>query len=58
LAVKYIKLQSREMKALYYDKVNNTYHLTERRDSTPYTYSQLVDVVDKFALYKIYEVRT
>lgn len=59
LAVKYIKLQSRELKPLYYDG-QSKYYLTEKdqkHGGTPYTYFELLDVVDKFSLYKIYYAR-
>lgn len=59
LAVKYIKLFSRDIRALYYDGVSS-YYLTEKdknHGGKPYTYLELLDVVDKFSLYKIYKVR-
>lgn len=63
LAVKYIKLFSREIKPLYYDSSpggNSSFYLTEKdalHGGTPYTYQELLNHVDRFSLYKIYEVR-
>ena len=59
LVVKYMKLYSREIKPLYYDGVSN-YYLTEKDQNhggIPYTYFDLLNVVDKFSLYKIYYAR-
>lgn len=60
LTVKYIKLFPREIKPLYFDKENNLFYLTEKDSAhggIGYTSSSLLNVVDKLALYKIYEVR-
>lgn len=55
LAVKYIKLSPRIIKPLY--RKNDKYYLTESDKGQSYAYSDLVDVLDPFALYKIYYTR-
>ena len=63
LAVKYIKLQSREIKPLYYDSRpdgGSKFYFTEKDEQhggIPYTYWELLQHVDMTSLYKIYEVR-
>lgn len=59
IEIKYIKLYPREIKPIYFDGLN-TFYLTENdraHGGVPYVGKEILKVIDKLSLYKVYKVR-